>query len=411
MAGMNWRTAALLLVLAVQGGLGAWYVVAKPLMHAPDENEHFIYVMLVHEKRTLPEMWRPDAEGIGQGHQPPLYYAVLALVHAAVGPTIAPGADAHRAVDDAYRVFRLATLVLFGMSTVILAFALATRLAPDDVPLAFLTASFVAFLPMFLHLSTSIANGMAANALCAAVLLVTVACLQASGPIGWRRAGLLGLLLGLAPLAKVTAAPVVAVCGLAMLPIVWRAQRRGLSLALFALPTIVLVGGWCVRNAVIYGDPLAYGGFQESFRGFSGDFEKGVALKHLPTLWASFVGVFDNHSIPPGLYPSWVYLATAIATGAALLAGATLGRRRPRVAGRTTLLFVAALVATAAFFVVSSLSLAHFQTRYLFVVLPVIAFYVARGALAPFRGTGRAVAAVCFTLVPIVLVVWGGWLL
>jgi len=139
-------------VIALFLALGILYVFWKPIQHAPDENDHFIYVFCIYQYHELPRMWRPEVGGIGQGHQPPLYYLVLAGVYGLFGPSL----DSPNVVETAYRLLRLATLCLLGLPLVWLSGRLCAHLAPRDAPVLLLTLAATAFLPMFLHLASSL---------------------------------------------------------------------------------------------------------------------------------------------------------------------------------------------------------------------------------------------------------------
>jgi hypothetical protein len=111
----------------------------------------------------------------------------------------------------------------------------------------------VALWPKFLVVSAAVTNTALVDALCAVAILCLVLWLR-SRRLRWAAAT--GLLLGAAGLTQVTALPV---AGLMLATLVgFAASRRDWRGPLLALGCFAAVcGWWYVRNAVLYGDPLA----------------------------------------------------------------------------------------------------------------------------------------------------------
>ena len=68
------------LVLAVRLALGLTYALLVPPWEADNEDSHFAYARYLAVHRTLLQPGDPEAEAIWERVQPPLYYALIALV-------------------------------------------------------------------------------------------------------------------------------------------------------------------------------------------------------------------------------------------------------------------------------------------------------------------------------------------
>ena len=265
--------------------LGVGYSLATPIFEASDELWHYPVVKHIADGRGLP-VQRPGVETLWQqeGSQPPAYYALAALatawirtddlaeVHwlnpmANIGRPLAAGnknlvihtqreAFPWRGTALAVHLIRLLS-VLLGASVVYLTYLLALEIAPRRSDLALTAAALVAFNPMFLFISGSVNNDNLIVPLATLILWLVVRTLR-QGWLSNGRAVLLGFLLGLAALTKLS--------GLALLPltaavlVVVAARRRAWGAlfrwgALIAVPVIAVAGWWYLRNWQLYGDP------------------------------------------------------------------------------------------------------------------------------------------------------------
>ncbi|MBN2489240.1 MAG: hypothetical protein JXQ29_00120 [Planctomycetes bacterium] len=394
-------------LVAVFVGLGLVYALVTPVMHAPDENDHLMYVFYLHQFPTLPTISPPGGDGIGQGHQPPLYYLLLLAVYELFGPPV----DAPGALETTYRLLRVTSLLLLGVPFVLLTGLLCRQLTPGDGAVQLLTLAAASLLPMFLHLAASLANGVMASALCAALLVAAVSAMRAPS-LPLYRHYVHGILLGLALVAKLTAAPVVAVCGAVLLWAAWRSRRRPAAVLAVTGTALLVCGPWFLRCWMVYGDPLTVSAFMDSFRRLPPDLPRGLQLHHALPLWQHVIGVFGFRQ--DRMFPDWVYWSTLVICLGAFMCGPVLARLRGlRLAplpARTSWLLGAAVAATLLFFYLSQRSLVNLQIRYAFVVLPVLAFGFARGALAPWRGQARRIVAAALSLLMLGLAVWGAFL-
>src|SRR5437867_8332708 len=78
---MNNRILGLAIGLAVlRGLLSAYWAVTLPPFEAHDETGHFAYARAIAAEGALPDPARKLTEWFDESHQPPLYYALAALV-------------------------------------------------------------------------------------------------------------------------------------------------------------------------------------------------------------------------------------------------------------------------------------------------------------------------------------------
>jgi hypothetical protein len=371
---------ALLGILLLYVMLAAVYSTATPLFEAPDEVWHYGYVHWIAGGNGLSHPDDMSGAGVGQwaqeGSQPPLYYLLAGLLtaplpqgdwgesvrynqHAAIGNAEAVGNRNHllhggwddwpwRGLALGAHVARLFSIAL-GAVTVVFAW-LGGRLlltprpdagcledtwcvGRDSIPL--LAAALVAFTPQFLFITASVSNDNLVTVVCAAGVWLAAA--LACGRVALRRRWLivLGLLVGLAALSKLSGlllGPFALLClGIAAWrqrsqPRAWRPLLEGCALVMGV--AALIAGWWYWRNWQLYGDPL---GLAAMFAvGPARDEAAGVAelLALVPGVWRSAWAVFGWFNVTA---PEWVYwLYTGLA--AAALGGWAwlLLRRLPR---------------------------------------------------------------------------------
>ncbi|MGV3617023.1 MAG: phospholipid carrier-dependent glycosyltransferase [Fimbriimonas sp.] len=262
-----------------------------PDIGAPDERQHANYVARIAngEGVAVFDPKDPNLFETYQAHQPPLYY----FLGGAWAKIL--GADA-TGKDGGFRVRSLNAIV--GAAGVVGVYFLALWgfRRPE---IAGMAAAFAALLPMNIGLSGAVSNDPLLLALCSWCLAFTAKGVRD----GWTNgtAVAVGLLAGLAILTKTT--------GVALLPILLfaaLAQRpKSAQIALVALPLLVLVTPWWMRNQSLYGDPLAIGAFNQAFPG-SAQAKDLIAAMGSQTYWVemvfwwtarSLVGVFGYMDI------------------------------------------------------------------------------------------------------------------
>jgi 4-amino-4-deoxy-L-arabinose transferase-like glycosyltransferase len=262
------------------------YNLAVPLFEAPDERDHVDYADWLASGNGLPHMVN-DREEVGEIWQPPLYYALIA---AALAPfdrsdleTIAPlSADWQAGLSRAAHYhtaaesfpFRGAALAvhaarfvssLLGLVTILATYAIARMVVRGH---AIIAAALVALNPQFIFLSAVVNNDNLVIALCSVGLWALVKLATAARPGDKSESrreialwGGLGLVWGLAALAKLTGVTLGLVIGLGLLYMAFR-QRSWRPLLLGGLlvggAALAVAGWWFWRNWRLYGDPIAW---------------------------------------------------------------------------------------------------------------------------------------------------------
>lgn len=267
--------------------LGGYFLVLSgamaflvPPYEAPDENAHLAYVDVVAMSGQIPDMRRAG----GEGHQPPLYYALAGLVAGTVAPErcihinsffnarhYQHGGDrpevpeydhVHGAVwptpRDAVAFYAVRLLsVAFG-TLVVFCTVQAGPFLVDGWPGLGLAALFVATLPEFCYVSAVINND--ALAVLAGAAITWAALGVGRRPTAPWRYVALGAALGVGAMTKKNV-----LCfwpGALFLVgyLLWtRPAARGRiarAAGLGLLAAILIAGPWLVRNQWMYGDPL-----------------------------------------------------------------------------------------------------------------------------------------------------------
>jgi hypothetical protein len=274
------KRVALLLTIFVF--LSGFYSFVTPLFEAPDENAHLQFIRWLAQGNPLPNIQTDQAKVSHEIGQPPLYYGLLAPLAARLDLTaidsIAPinpywrlgaGVNVHfhsEAEQFPYQGTALAVhlirlfSVFLGSITVAATYALARILAPR---LAFTAAMLVAFNPQFLFMSGVINNDNLVVALSGLTLLLLLKLMVNPDPAIWQYL-LLGIVWGLAILAKLSGAGLGVVIVLGLGISAWRQRRWQLLLlggSLVGAAMLLVSGWWFWRNWVLYGDPLAWNAF------------------------------------------------------------------------------------------------------------------------------------------------------
>jgi len=417
--------------------LAIMYSVVTPIFEASDELWHYPFVQHLANGGGLP-VQHPDQLGPWrqEGSQPPLYYALGALItwpidtsdmpevrwinpHADIGvPTTDRNVNMvihteaerfpyHGTVLAVHLVRWLS--VLMGLGTVLLTYLLAQSLLPEDrvVPLG--AAAITAFNAMYLFITSSVNNDALVTLLCALGLWMMVRYVR--GQPSWRQWASLGVVLGLATLSKSSALGMLALAAMAGSFVAYR-QRSWRALwtagVSIALPVIALTGWWFWRNWRLYGDPTGL----NAFVAIVGARHPQPTLKQLAGEWQGFVmsfwGFFGGVNLPA---PPWVYwLLTPL--GALGLVASPLWLLRTRAKVDTVRLFQFALVA--AWPVVVLVSLIRWsmmtiasQGRLMFSALSALSVLMALGlsALLPhrWRAAGPVILAGALLVVAVLM--------
>ncbi len=271
----------LLIILIIYLALAGAFSVSIPLGEAPDEADHYAYIVYLGQNRRLPQ-----GTTVTQSKHPPLYHATVAAATAwtgldftflrsnpdalPLGPGKPPNFFVHTSLEDfpwrggalAMHLARFLSIVL-GAVTIWAAWRLGLAVFPRRPAIGLLAAAFLAGLPGFLFISGSINNDNAAGAFGALAVLLCAVLLRRG--LRWQQSLLLGVCLGLGLLSKVGT---LALWPLALLAVggawwlsgehkrtFWRAMAH---IALIYGTALLVASPWLLRNWRLYGDPLAW---------------------------------------------------------------------------------------------------------------------------------------------------------
>lgn len=252
----------LILIVGMYLVLAVRYATETPDWQVPDEPAHYNYIRQL-EDGAIPVIRMGDWDTEYQNtltstgfnpihlneldriqyedHQPPLYYILATPIFAAS--------------DGNLTTLRLFS-VFIGLGVILASFAVLYRLFPEMPLLALGVAAFIAFLPQHLSFLSGVNNDPLAGLMVGLILLRVVTYLQ-KPTVQKQDAILLGVLVGLACLTKVTVYFLAGVVGVAILLRGWREKwSRPVAIqqiGLFLLPALVMGGVWWGRNLSVYG--------------------------------------------------------------------------------------------------------------------------------------------------------------
>lgn len=375
------RLAAVILVYLAVGTL---YATQTPPYNAPDEPAHANYVRDIAQQAAMPVLQAGDWDAAllerlkaskfppgsdvsairYEGHQPPLYYLVVAPV-----ARVAVGLGERGQLI----AVRLATL-LIGAGGLLALAAVAGQLFPGDSSARLAAVGLAAFIPMHVAVGASVSNDALAELMLSLVLWRSLIA-QRSG-LSVRSAVGLGALVGLGLLTKLS-------CFVG-LPLALLAVRRWRQAIVVAGVALLIALPWWARGALFYGigDPLGLRRHDEIVIGQTRTTTLGAG--EAATLFRSFWGQFGWMGV---LMDERVYLA--LMGFMALLAFGVLlwllpwggfwreiGSAERRAFGLTALLVLAVMAGTAGY----NLTYLQPQGRYLFPAMAGIAVLAVAGA-------------------------------
>lgn len=335
---------ALLTVLAAV--LASIMAFTNPLGEAPDEPAHLAYVRFLVSAQRLPvQCAAPCVSDVpGEGHQPPLAYAVAALVSwpwindntwqtPAANPDFiwagggSPQAYIHgtqeqwpwQGVALAWRLARLLSVLWMTIAIWVVG-QIALHISTPRV--AVMSVALLAMTPQTAFIGSTVSND--ALLFCLASLALWSALRTHT------RAGVWGLtsLICAAMLTKQNAIVLWPLVAWALWYRVPRSQWLS-SIVGSGIITCVLLGWWYLRNVQLYGDPLGYALFQQTYRSDTVDY---ASLTTWLTMWRQLVrSAWGTYGWMTIASPTWWYQITAgITILAAIGVGAHL-RRTPIV--------------------------------------------------------------------------------
>ena len=305
--------------------VGLLYLYSTPHFEASDSDEHVGVIKWIAETGMLPvQSAQHDHLHAQEASQPPLYYLLMALVWSAmdtsdfadffqINPLVYMGHPERlgnrslafyrqpyppdlQGASLALYVIRLLTL---GLATISVAamFQSARTALPGHPGFAVLATALTAFNPMFLFISVSVSNDVLVTTF--ASLACWLALLTLRLGFDSRRSVILGMLVGLAALSKLSGlalAPVVALAGAWLL---WRTgDRRGFVILIgsITLAPLLLTSWWFLRNLALYGELFGTATMLENFGGRNIPLAQ-LLLEEFEGLRISYWGLFGSFSI------------------------------------------------------------------------------------------------------------------
>jgi hypothetical protein len=310
---------------------------ASPLFENSDEFFHFPLIKyLADENGSLPVQSPQDLrDWRQQGNQPPIYHLMAALLikpldtsdyaevrrinpHAQIGVVgrsninaVVHPLDRSKEFEGgtalAMRVVRVFSMLLAAV-VVVCAYFMTTLTFPD-LPrwVGLLAAALVAFNPMYLFVASSVNNDNMSNALISTVLVLLVWLYRQEARPSPRVMLLIGVLLGLSLLSKLSTGPFMLLVGIFWLALAVKHRALpyivGWGVATLAI-ALLISGWWYLRNYDLYGDPTGLNMFLDI-----------VGRRPIPLtaeqLWSehegfiqSFWGLYGGMTVPMA---SWAY--------------------------------------------------------------------------------------------------------
>lgn len=327
------------------------YSLINPAFESPDELLHFDYVETLLRTGRMPVAvlgTGPREAMLTENFQAPLYYTAGALLTAWL-PRERPAPQViERNPFWAWRIgevgvdnkaqflhgpeqdfpwtglwLRLHLLrflsILIGLIAVWQAGELALLIWPQRYETALLATGFVAFLPQFVYLSSSVTNDVAVVALSAlsAVALGRLLRSLSRRSLDVRGSLWLGLFLGCGILAEVSLLSAGAVA-LGILFMYLFANRHATprpswsNLGLAGLTAAAIAAPFLVRNWVIYGEATGLKRMDEIWGRREPPLALQETLREAPNMWTSFWGRFGYGQIPVGNAIYWACLGITV---------------------------------------------------------------------------------------------------
>lgn len=321
-----WRHHGVVLPIVVAFvALGIFYSVTTPLFETPDEPWHYRYVKRLADGQGLPPLAvSTDPWEQGEAHQPPLYYALGALLtigidtgsaetiyernpYAASGLPHFPGnKNVVLHFDDEgfpYQGVSLAVHILRWFSvfcsalTVLLTYCLVLEIVPERRAIAVASTTFVAFNPQFLFISAGANNDSLVTLLTTLTLYLSAR--ASNGKMHpYRTPILLGITIGLGALTKLSGLASGLLALVAYL-LYFQSQRpRKLwenllrPLLLTGVIALALSGWWYARNTILYQDTFGMRALRAAFGVRSGALPLKDVVRILLESIVSYWGVF-----------------------------------------------------------------------------------------------------------------------
>lgn len=291
--------------------------VTTPVFEAPDEVWHYNYVRWLAEGHGLPSMENDKSGAHQEVAQPPLYYALAALLtkpfpdddlhnlfwgnpgfgYQAPGPspdnknmlihTSIEGLPWKGAVATVHAT-RMTTLI-FGIWTLVALWYLSLDVFRNRKS-ALICVSLVAFHPQFVFICSIVSNDTATAALCTTALWSIVRAARRN--LGITEVIIAGLTIGAAILCKTSALLLIPLGGITLLYFALQIKLAPAKiiqrLAIFGGCVLLAGSWWYVRNAILYNDPIGITSHIDTPWGRTAPVSYWQLMSEIPLLLRSF---------------------------------------------------------------------------------------------------------------------------
>jgi hypothetical protein len=354
---MSTERRPLALLVAAYLVLAVLYSAVLPLFESPDEVWHYAYIRWLAAGKGLAAPEDVDmAPWAQEGSQPPLYYllgaAVTAFIptdnadaviryniHTAVGNADALGnknfmlhgrADAWpwQGVTLAAHLTRLLS-VLLGATTVAFTYWIACLVFPGWPAAAMLATALVAFSPQFLFISASTNNDNLVTTTATVGLYLCVRLVAGHARPRWWLWVMLGVVVGLAALSKLSGLLLVALAAITAVGTAWRAHTWRVlwqAALLISGAALMVAGWWYLRNWLLFGDPLLLSVMFAGVPPQAAAASMAELLALAPGIWRSMWAVFGWFNVLAAPWVYWLFTLLAVLSIVGWLIG-WIGRR------------------------------------------------------------------------------------
>ncbi len=400
-------------------GIGILWAILIPPFEKPDEIHHVVYIQFVAQEGRLPVQKQESWGGLldFEAHQPPLYYVVGAIVYRTftalgvephqardwqsrinpnfVGKTQGPDPEQTFFVHDGtifqpdrlfpYNVILLRIYsVLVASVGVVGTYLTCRQIWPQQRWPSVLTTSLIVFVPQISFITSSTTNDAMVYAVGSLLIYQMVRIVRHGRSEDLAGYALLGILLGVSILTKLSLVSFIPIAALLPLLAGERSPRRWLTVWLvMAVGCLLVSGWWFVRNWMLYQEWLG-SHWHVNPEAFAWDFDPKPLFSeyfglHGFWLWVghSFVGRFGFMHLDMQTTFYQIYLMIFV-FGVAVFLLSSL-RKDGILPLPLKFLLVLLIAAAVAQLVVLNLSVSQPQGRYLFHVSSAISIVVAAG--------------------------------
>lgn len=370
--------------LAISASTDSWAGVPSGTVPPPSHQRVFDQIptgltRAQHDLWLRRHLWQYSKEGL----QPPLFYA-LAI------PAFSAGERLWGPFGAVYAL-RVANALLAALVAP-LAVLLAWRLLPGSRVAALIAGALGVVIPGPLIDHTHVTGDTLAAVLASAALLIAIGRRDGLSPT-WRRALLVGFVLGLASLSRVNAAVILPACALALAAHA-TPRNRLIAWAVMVATTALTVAPWLVLNTVRFGtltqmsSSFAWSPFPPPPNDLT-----WWALSAIELAGGYFAG--EPFGVVPGTFwvsAAWMLMAVFAAAGIVRVATGRVGGGDRRVLAILLTAEIPAVLTAAAFPALSGVQVQQLG-RYAYVALPAALALFAVGLVAELRRGGFALVA------------------